>query len=288
MAKKRSFEIGGINLRVHKRHHFEEYIELWRLMYRNRHTALYGNTAMMIGEARLLDKDDPNQIIVGEFYKFLNIDPDEPWFDIKKKKPADDEDAQKVSIPDYLKPNLKFVPYVFLPKKHRLYFISKSSDGGMAPSTVLKMLEKLTLRRGVEERFGRVDMTILTDRKAVEDLFAWKVIKTLEIFIERPNALEDEDEEDVLERLERLNAGSERIVLKKAPEAETLVPDERLKSLSGIAADHGEVIVSGKNANGVRDRASSKNFPMHAKGSYEPGVESRLQAIISFVMNRFL
>lgn len=288
MARERSFQVSGLNIRVHTRHHFEEYVEFWDMLYRNRGTVLYGSSAMMIGEARSENKDDPKAPITGYIYKFLNIDPNEPWFDIQRRKPATEDEVLKVSIPDYLKPNLKTIPYVFLPTKHRLYFVSKSSDGGMAATTVHRLLSKLVLRQQIIERFGEVDLTILTDRKAIDELLAWRVLKTLEIFIERPNALEDEDEAEVLDRLERLSAGSERIILKKAPEEPTLTPDEGVKALSHIAANHGEVKVSGKNAKGVREHASSKDFPMYERGSYDPNTQGALRALVSFVMQKFL
>jgi hypothetical protein len=288
MARGRSFEIGGLNIRVHTRHHPDEYVEFWHMLHKNRGTALYGSSAMMIGEARNENKDDPRSPIVGYLYKFLNIDPDEPWFDILRRKPATEDDVSKVSIPDYLKPNLQVIPYVFLPAKHRLYFVSKSSDGGMAASTVHSLLSKLILRKHIAERFGDVDVTVLTDRKAINELLSWRVIKTLEIFIERPNALEDEDETDVLNRLDLLSARSERIILKKASEASTLTPDDRVKTLAHIAADHGEVKVSGKNPKGIQDSASSKDFPMHVRSSYDPDIQTSLGALISFVMRKFL
>lgn len=266
MARMRSFEVGGLNIRVHTRHETDEYVKFWNALYKNRATALYGNDALMIGEARSENPDDPEAPITGYFYKFLNIDPNEPWFDIAQRKPATDEDISKVSIPDNLKPNFKFVPYVFLPKKHRLYFVTKaSSSDAMASSTVHRLLSKLVLRNEIAEHFGDVEIAVLTDREEIEELLKWQIIKTLEIFIERPNALEHEDEADVLDRLNRLGAGSERIIIKKASDAVTLEPDEGLRKLSLVAADNGEVRVSGTNTKGVRDHASSKNFPMHER-----------------------
>ncbi|WP_083969467.1 DUF4747 family protein [Kerstersia gyiorum] len=288
MARSRSFEVSGLNIRVHTKHSCEEYVEFWRMLYVNRATVLHGSSAMMIGEARKENSEDPESPISGYIYKFLNIDPSEPWFDIQRKKPATDEDVSKVSIPDFLKPNLRLVPYVFLPSKHQLFFVSKASSDSMAAGTVNRLITKLSENTTIVERFGVVDISTITDQKEIESFFHWHSIKTLDILIKRPNPLEDEDEEDVLDRLERLNAGSERIVLKKAPEAATLTPDDTVKNLAYIAADNGEVRIDGRNEQGVKDHASSKDFPMHERVTYQPNLQSNLQALISFVTQRFM
>lgn len=288
MARKRRFEVGGLNIRVHTDHSPQEYKKFWFSLYENRATSLYGSAAFMIGEARSEDDNDPSAPITGYVYKFLNINTDDPWFDINRNKPASDEDVSKVSIPDNLKPNLKFIPYVFLPSTHKLYFVSKASGDSMAPRTAYRLLSKLALREAIVEEFGEVDITILTDQKKVEDFWDWQVIKSLEIFIQRPNALEHEDEADVLERLDQLSAGSVRSEWRKASDAQTLEPDERLKKVSAVAADNGEVRITGNNADGIPDHASSKDFPMHERGTYSPNLQSPMQALLSFVVDRFM
>lgn len=288
MARKRSFEVGGLNIRVHTEHSPEEYKRFWLSVFENRAKSLYGSTVFMIGEARSEDDNDLAAPITGYVYKFLNINRDDPWFDINRNKPASDEDISKVSIPNNLKPNLKFIPYVFLPSTHKLYFVSKASGDSMAPSTAHRILSKLVRREEIVEKFGEVDITILTDQKKVKDFWDWQVIKSLEVFIQRPNALEHEDEADVLERLDQLSAGSVRAEWKKAHGAQTLEPDDRLKKISTVAADNGEVRIKGKNAKGIPDHASSKDFPMHERGTYEPNLQTLMQALFSLVTERFM
>lgn len=288
MARKRRFEVGGLNIRVHTDHTPQEYKRFWFSLYENRATSIYGSTVFMIGEARSENDGDPLAPITGYVYKFLNINTDDPWFDISRNKPATDEDVSKVSIPGNLKPNLKFIPYVFLPSTHKLYFVSKASGDSMAPQTAYRFLSKLVLRKAIIEEFGEVDITTLTDQKKVEDFWKWRVIKSLEIFIQRPNALEHEDEADVLERLDQLKAGSVRSEWKKASDATTLEPDERLKKISAVAADNGEVRIAGNNAEGIPDHASSKDFPMHEPGAYSPNLQSPMQALLNLVISRFL
>ncbi|WP_158072281.1 DUF4747 family protein [Achromobacter xylosoxidans] len=286
MTRTRTFDVGGINLKVHTRHTASEYVELWRALYTMRGTVLWGPQAMMIGEAQRLNPDDPESPIFGHIYKFLNINPNDPWFDIQKRKPATDEDISQVSIPDFLKPNLRFVPYLFLPKKHRLYLITKAGAGvsdAMAASTAGRMLEKLTERERIVKRFGKVEINVLKNKKAVEDLLEWPVIKRLEIFIERPNALEDEDEQAILDRLEGMRAESQQVVYKKATGVKTLVPDQRLKTLARAAADNGVVKVIGRNKQGVKDEASSKQFPLHETTTYEPSKMTLTDAFKAFV-----
>lgn len=285
----RSFEVGVVNIRVHTRHAPEEYFALWKTLFRGKRIAIHSNTAIMIGEARSTDKDDESAPIVGSFYKFLNIDPSQTWFDIARKKKADEDDVSQISIPDYLKPNLTEVPYIFYPKKHRLYFVSKEGGSGhAAPRTIMRMLKRITEDRAVLDRFGKVDVTVVMERAKLEEIYRWKVIKRLELVIERPNPLDYEDEEVMFEYLQGLGAESEQRVWKKARDSRTLQPDAQIKMLAVIASENGKVVASGLDDKLQKISVSSDNFPMMRRGKYSPNTQTLLGALQDLVVKYFM
>lgn len=158
MARERHIRIGGINIRVHSKHAPSEYVDMWMAMHRLRRPRTRGATATMIGEARRRD-DNPDAPIYGYFYRFVDIDPDDPWFDIEQHKKAAEDDVAQVKIPKKLKPNLKEYPYVFDIVKHRLYFKTGGHDGGVSPGIVASLLEHLAAAPRIVERFGEIDVT---------------------------------------------------------------------------------------------------------------------------------
>ena len=122
MAKFRTIKAAGINVRLHTKHDPSEYKRLWEMLYRQKYTKTRGYTALMIGDMRHLNNEDESSPIVGYFYRFVNIDPSDPWFDIESQKKAKPGDVAQVVIPKNLKPSLMEIPYVFDLKKHKLYF----------------------------------------------------------------------------------------------------------------------------------------------------------------------
>ena len=287
MSRDKLFEVSGLNIRIHPEHNPSKYVDLWRAFYQTKGFVTHSNTSIMIGEMRRTEGEDPNRPVIGSFYKFLNIDTKEPWFDIEKRRKADQDDVEKIVIPDYLKPNLVEVPYIFLPDTHKLYFVSRDSSGHASPGMVLKLVQALRRSRKVMAQFETVEVDVITDMAKVEQFFSWKVLKTLNIYIKRPNPVDVDDEMEVLQRLRRRGAESERVLLKKARDVPSLTPDAEIRKLVRVAADNGEVAVTGKNEQMQVDRASSKAFPMFERGSYSPATQTLLGALMALVLDKF-
>jgi hypothetical protein len=243
----------------------------------------------MIGDVTRSQDAREDSLLYGDFYKFLNIDPNDPWFDVKKKKPATDEDVSEIVIPDNLKPNFSFCPYVFDLKNHRLYFIVKSGQGVSAPLVrVKRLIEYLSNSQQIIDRFKTVNVSIIKDKQKVSELLAWNVIRTLEIYIERPNSDEGGDEKKALNKLNSMGANSERTVWRKARDVKSIVIDDETRRLANVAADNGVVKVTGRNRAGLPDRASSESYPMHSRATYDPDTGDLWTAFRSFVLRNFI
>jgi len=279
--RNRNFDISGINIRVHTQHNAEEYAKFWSAIWKLRKSVTHASNALMIGESKR-DGD----IIVGNFYRFLEVNKDDPWFDIHKHKKADESDVEKVHIPISLKPNLVEIPYVFHLNTHKLYFVSHEHDVGVAPAMVKRLLVKLTMYESVKSNFGNIDLTVLSDRGKVAEMLRWPVIRRLSITLERPNPIEEDDDETVFERLTRRRLKSETHIYQKATGEQTIVVDDEMRKQVDQAADNGTVTVSGKNIKGEQRKAISKDFPLTIKATYEPTgptAQTLRQALIHWI-----
>lgn len=285
MGRKINFDVSGVNIRVHTVHEPLEYVALWEAMNKTRSYIVHANNALMIGDLRYADKDDPHGLILGNFYRFLEVDLENPWFDIDKHKKAAEEDVDKVKIPVALKPNLTEIPYVFNPKTHQLYFVSKSSLASASPHLVHKLLSAICQKREISDKFNKVDLTILTDKGKVEEMLNWPEIRNLSIKIERPNPVDQDDERAVYDRLRARRLESETTIYKKASGESSIIPDEEMKARARIAANNGLVEVSGKNLQRVSDKASSSDFPLKLKGIYDSKLQPLLDALKAVILN---
>lgn len=286
MRVTRNFDVSGINIRVHSSHTPQEYSNLWKTLHAKRRFITHASNALMIGDVRSENPEDPTAPLFGYFYRFLEVDLDNPWFNIEKHKKASPTDVQAVNIPVELKPDLVEIPYVFDLRKHKLYFVSHETVADLSPQMVHKLLTRLTSYDDVRERFGRVDLTVMTDKGQVAEMLNWPVIRSLTIRIDRPNPTEEDDEAFFYDKLEARGAASEIRIYKKAPEAKTLVPDEEMKRLADMAADNGVVEISGVNPKRWSDKASSKSFPLRLKGNYDTTLFTLMDAMKNLIFGR--
>lgn len=285
MSKIRHFDVSGINLRVHTRHAPAEYASLWKDLWAKKIRVTHANNALMIGGYTLAESG----YITGNFYRFLQVDADAPWFDIEKHKKADDEDVHQVHIPPALKPNLVEIPYVFDLKHHRLYFVAHEHEFNLSPVMVDKLLKRLTTLPSIVRRYGDVDLTVMTDRGKVDEMLKWPTIRRLTILLERPNPSEADDDETVFERLERRRLKSETHIYQKARGEESIVIDEEMKEQAANAIDNGFVEVAGRNLAGQPGKVSTSSFPLKLKGTYTPtgmAAQTLKDALLSLVKDK--
>lgn len=279
MGKERTLRVGGLNIRVHTKHAAEEYGALWKALHKLRVPTTRGVNALMIGSVSSLD-EAPDSPLVGSIYRFTNINPDDPWFDIDEHKEADADDVAEVKIPKKLKPNLKEYPYLFDLKKHKLFFKSGGHESGVSPSMVQKMLQNLCARPAIVRRFGEVDLTVMTERGVLDRLLRWPEIRQIDVVLERPNPTDFDDDKSFYERLKRRGLKREHTSFVKANEEATITPDQEMLKMFEIAVNNGKYTQKGRNAEGVIETASSTSYPLEEATSYDPDVTTERDAFI--------
>lgn len=287
MSRKKTLKVSGINIRVHTRHEPDEYVALWKALFRLKRAKRRGATATMIGMQRHLTEGVADSSVFGYFYRFIEIDPDSPWFNIDTNRRAEPEDVAQVAIPRELKPNLTEVPYLFDVRRHKLYFASGGSGDSVSPGIVMSLLEELRSFPRIIERFGHIDLTVMSQTGLVDELLGWPEIRSMHIELERPNPTEFDDERRYFERLQRRNVSKETYGFTKTPGTPSIVPDAEMSAMIRLAVNNGEYKQRGISPAGVLEEASSKDYPLKEVGEYDPEQQLESDAFIQFISDRF-
>lgn len=281
MAKDRTFRVSVMNIVIHP-HTAQKYADLWRMAYRSRKPVyLRGKFKGLIGSHHPINADNPLDGIQGEIYKFFDLDPDSPWFDLESAKKADQEDVNQIKIPAKLKPELVLFNYVFFPKVHKLIYESKTTAGkGLSPGSMESMLNNLFSNSRIQEEFGTVEVTAVPRRNSLQTLFKIHRLSSLMIDLRKPNADDFAKlERRFMKRLEDMKARQLREIV-VAERGKHLEPDDEVKQLAEVAKSNGEVIAHGADVNGMPVVKSTKAMPMIEAVSYDPDNSDARSAIL--------
>lgn len=281
MARDRTFRVGVMNIVIHP-HTAQKYADLWRMAYRSRKPVdLRGKFKGLIGSHHPVNSDNPLDGIQGEIYKFFDLDPDSPWFDLESAKKAEQEDVNQIRIPAKLKPDLVLFNYVFFPKVHKLVYEAKTTSGkGLSPGSMEKMLSNLFSNSRIQEEFGTVEVTAVPRRNSLQTLYKIYRLSSLIIDLRKPNADDfSKLERRYMKRLEDMKARrlQETIV---AERGQNLEPDDEVKQLAEVAKSNGEVIAHGADADGMPVIKSTRAMPMIEAVSYDPDNSDAKSAIL--------
>lgn len=278
----RQIGIAGLNI-VLQPHTPEKYLRLIRALYSlKRAIQIRGTQCLMIGEISRVNRDDPMEGLFGRIYRFDQIDPDAPWFNIEDHAVATDDEMAQVSIPSKLKPNLVMFDFAFFPNGHKLYMESRSGQKNLSPISVKKLIDSLCKHPRIIQDFGKVEVTVLPDKEQLETIFRMYRLAKLVVDIRRPNPDDfGEDEEDVVfKRFEQL--GARRLVeVVSAEPGDTIRPDDDLKMLARVASRNGKVSAIGYSAIGDRLEESTVNRPWNHSFFYDSMNQTASDALLN-------
>jgi Domain of unknown function (DUF4747) len=286
MKQLRSFQVSALNVVTHP-HSPRGYVDLFKaIMHQRRPISIRGAQHMMLGELKPLDREDLESGLFGRIYRFDHIDPELPWFNVARHKQATEEEMAKIAIPENLVPNLALFDFVFFPKGHMLYFVSQMERYSLSPRSLVKMLGSLFFTNEILQKFGEVDITIIPDKRSLQQIFQMPRLTKLLIDVKRPNPDDNEsDDEVVFERLARQGARRIRQEM-TAEQGETILPDNETKILAGVAARNGKVSAVGYDHSGVRVEESTINMPWNQAVTYDPKFELPSDALINFALTK--
>lgn len=270
MARQHKLEIGGLNVRVHP-HESGVYEELIGRLYDLKKVAkIHGGR---FGLITMLDRaEEGSGMVYGVLSTFLEIEIDGDWFNTETMDEASDNDIRKIRIPDNLHPNLKTFRFAFNTKSHELIFEHYAEGDRLTHNSALSFFKNLADDRRIQDRFGDVKITVVTDRATVDRIFQIPRITDLDILIEKPNAdLWGANFEEVAEEhLEDKNARSMNVKY-KAERGQGIQRDDDLNALLNASINNGRSIAKGYGPEG-HVKISTANYPKVVQEKYEPEI----------------
>lgn len=278
MARYKTLTVGALNLKIHP-HSPELYVKLFQEVFAiGEVVKIRGADWGMPGYLLTSSMGNPLEGMSGALYRFLNINPDEPWLDVTKRAPIREEDGTPIpQIPEHLKPNLREVPFVFYPQGHRFFF----DAGSFSPSSAASLLRNISKNSSIIDKFGIIDVIVESSKEAIERILSIPSLTRLEIFITRPNADDiSSQKRRFLERMESQNARTFKETVTSLKE-QGINPDEETRVLMDLASSNGWVRGVGY-AGETKREESTDPHPLLEKERYDPNKETAFGALRRF------
>lgn len=249
MTRTRTIKVAALNIAMHRPHSPERYVQALKdaeamklaIKLGELHGAFLGTLNVMNWEERG---------VTGEIYRFVQLDPKEPWFNSLTKEAATPEEREKVMIPEHMLPHLRRIHFHFRPKRHELWYVCQDRKARLGPKTAELFFQRLFEALRKKKDYPLIEVTSLPAADAVDDVLGIASLEKLEILLKRPNADDgDADEERFLRRLEKQNA-SRSVTTLVAVKGQSIAPDDDTRDLANAASRNGNVIGTGHNEHG--------------------------------------
>jgi Domain of unknown function (DUF4747) len=280
MQRTRSITVSCLNIAMHTPHSKQRYVELLASAFSSRRMVRLGSVhGGMIGSLYGVGSENEEKELNGELYRFLKLDPTEPWFNSQTKEAASPNDLETLSIPNHLLPHLQKIPFIFKPATHRFYLVSKDRKNNLSAGAAKQLLEGLFNHLVAEGKFPPVEITVEPDRNALEEIFNLKSLEHLAIELVPPNPDDGEEiEKRLKDKLKKQNVRKQTVLL-DAERNQSIKPDEETVALAKVAASNGKVTASGHDATGVKQELSTVDRPMRELVLHDPNVETLFDAL---------
>ncbi len=259
---RRKIEIRQINIAMHDPHNPQAYVDLIAQTYRMRRVFKRGRAdGYMLGALYHVRQAVEKNELHGEFYRFTNIDPNAPWFNTQTGNPAGENESDRIDIPRHLQPNLEMIPFIFKPREHRLWYVSKDRKAALGPRIAESMLQTLFDATMHAHNFPPVEVTVVPDKAAVDEVLGLHRMTRLTITFKRPNPDDAHGmEQYIMEKMRKRNINRMVEVMTSKGEG-GIVADADLSVEAQAAAINGVVVSEGYDNAGRRIKESTINKP---------------------------
>jgi Domain of unknown function (DUF4747) len=281
MITTRTIKISALNIAMHKPHSAQRYIELFKdakkLNYLVRLGSLHG---VILGSLYGSKDGNTSSEITGEIYRFVKLDPSEPWFNVETSNVASEDEVGRINIPSYLLPHLQRIEFVFKPVEHELWFVSQDRKDRLGPQAAAKFFQSLFDRVVVTGKYSDVEVTALPDVETLDQMMSLPSLERITIELKRPNADDaNADEARWLKRLERQNVRRQTTEL-VAVKGDSIIPDDETRSLAVVAARNGNVSVVGRDGEGMRVEESTQARPLVIASHVDSEIETSMDVLL--------
>lgn len=272
---------------MHKPHSTEKYISLFKDAKKLKQLVRLGSLhGAMLGSLHTGRSESKTKELTGEIYRFVKLDPNEPWFNVETSDVATDDDVGAIKIPEHLLPHLQRIEFVFKPEVHELWFVSQDRKDRMGPKFAAAFFQQLFDRLVISGRYPDIEVTPLPDKDSLEEMMSSSTLEKITIELKRPNADDaGGDEAKWLKRLERQKARkiTTEIV---AAKGEFITPDEETQALAKVAARNGNVSITGRDPAGLKVEESTREKPMAISEYVDSDNETSLDVLVRTALNQ--
>jgi hypothetical protein len=275
MERTRTITVSCLNLAMHSPHSKKRYVELLAAAFSAKRMVRLGSVhGGMIGSLYGAAGESAEKELTGDLYRFLKLDPNEPWFNAQTKEAASADDLEALNIPQHLLPHLQKIPFLFKPSTHRLYLVSKDRKDSLSPGAAKQLLDGIFAPLAADGQFPPVEITIEPEKDALDEILKLKSLEHLFIELVPPNPDDgDEIEKSWKERLKKQNVRKQTIQL-DSERNQSIKPDAETVALARVAASNGKVTASGHDAAGMKRELSTVDKPLRERVVHDPNVES--------------
>lgn len=208
--------------------------------------------------------------MLGSLARFTKIDKNLDWFNSETLDAVDADNVKKISIPDGVHPNYVPIFFAFFEAQHMFVFETQGKGVSISPSMVIKYFQEILRSNFIINKYGSVDVNIVSDKNKLDEIIESKFIRKLTIKIMKPNP-------DVLRRqreraMNRLNGNNaaifEQVLIPH--HGSVITPDEETRDLAAVALTDGEVVATIGGADGQRvQTVSTSDKPLVYPHVYE-------------------
>lgn len=272
---------------MHAPHSPQKYIQLFRDALKQKIVIPFGTLhGTMLGYLNAPANDDPEKFMMGEIFRFVRIDPDQPWFNLNTSEPATEDEMNAIQLPPHLLPNLRHIEFAFHPASHKLWLVTKDRKDVMSARTAAEYFDRLFEQVCLRKNYPKVDVTVMPDKESLETMLALTQLDSMTIELTRPNA-DDAAELDArwMKRLAEQGVDRMEQVLKAAP-GQTIKPDADTRRLAEVASRNGYVAVTGKDGEGTKVTESTISKPMVLSRMVNSEVESGMDVLLRTAQER--
>ena len=239
-------------------HTKEKYINLFSSAFElKRSVKYYGSEQLLFAEINTgkLNED----IISGYFFLYTDFSIDSSWLNLEKRNYASTDELKRISIPDDLRPNAKKFNFVFLIRKHTLVIEVRNQSGNLLNANfVERSLENLF--RLSKENDDTVDVTTYKEKSKIKEIFSWKRLKSISVYIKIPNPDTPTSEYDIEQDFRSRNQHTLKLEAKALPKR-SLNLNGLFRSYLLASERNGYATADGESEDGMSKSISTQSKP---------------------------
>lgn len=277
MARRRTLVLGVVNIKTHP-HSPEKYAELFGKLFELKiFSKIRGSDWGMPHYIDAVVPGNSVEGLYGDFYKYLEIDANAPWVSLKERKLFLDKDGRPIpQIDEDRRPNTKSIPFVFIPKGHRMFFEIKH----ISPKNMKSLLDGLFSANEITSEYGLVDVEVESSKEVITLIKSIPVLSKLDIIISRPNVDDISGLKGrIYKRYEKLNLRKVHIHYDSDKNDGMTLDDESL-ALMDLGTSDGVVSAEGYD-NCEKIEVSTKDHPFIKREKYDPEEVTFVRALIN-------